>query len=129
MRAHCLVVQLTVLYYNCVLWYKVTFLWIPVLQSHSVYPSVRIVVPYSMYTLRLLRTLPPVPIYCQAQPQYQLSWAELALLLISPAARPPHILRRHLHISCATTFRTSSEIAGNQLNLLCNICRSTPEQL
>ena len=67
--------------------------------------------------------------YCQAQPQSQLSWAELALLLISPAARPPHILRRHLHISCATTIQTSSEIAGNQLNLLCKICRSTPEHL
>ena len=26
---------------------------------------------------------------CQAQPQSQLSWAELALILIPPAARPP----------------------------------------
>ena len=35
--------------------------------------------------------------YCQAQPQFQLSRAELALFLIPPAARPPG--------------RTSSEIA------------------
>ena len=82
----------------------------------------------------ILHLTPPVYFifvspYCQAQPQSQLSWAELALLLISPAARPPHILRRHLHISCATTIQTSSEIAGNQLNLLCKICRSTPEHL
>ena len=53
--------------------------------------------------------------YCQAKPQSQLSWAELALLLISPAAHPPG--------------RTSSELAGNQLNLLCNICRSTQVHL
>ena len=28
-------------------------------------------------------------LYCQAQPQSQLSWTELALVLISPAARLP----------------------------------------
>jgi hypothetical protein len=32
--------------------------------------------------------LGPKDIYCQAQPQFQLSWAELALFLIPPAARP-----------------------------------------
>ena len=26
--------------------------------------------------------------YCQAQPQFKVSWAELALFLIPPAARP-----------------------------------------
>ena len=32
--------------------------------------------------------------YCQAQPQPQFNWAEFALVLISPAARPP--ARPHL---------------------------------
>ena len=54
--------------------------------------------------------------YCQAQPQSQLSWAELALILFPPApGRPP--------------VRTSSEIAGNERNLLSSICRSTLVEL
>ena len=48
--------------------------------------------------------------YCQAQPQFQLSWAELALVLIYPAARPP--------------VRNSSEIAGIEQNLLSKSCKS-----
>jgi hypothetical protein len=62
-------------------------------------------------------------------PSSSSSWAELALFLISPttypALPPPHILRNHHHISCAATTRASSEIAGNDQNLLTNICRST----
>ena len=50
--------------------------------------------------------------YCQAQPQPQFNWAELALVSINPAARLP-------------SARTSREIAGIQHNLLSNICRST----
>ena len=47
----------------------------------------------------------------------QLSWAELALILFPPApARPPG----------RPPGRTSSEIIGNQQNLLSNNCRSTP---
>ena len=49
--------------------------------------------------------------YCQGQPQPQFNWAELALFLINPAVQ------------------TSSEIAGNQHGLLCNICRSTPKHI
>ena len=48
----------------------------------------------------------------------QLSWAELALILFPPA-RPP----------TRPPTRTSSEIAGNQQNLLSNICRSTLVEL
>ena len=57
--------------------------------------------------------------YCQAQPQFQLSWAELALFLIPPAARP----------AGHPPGRSSSELAGNQHNLLCNIGRSTQVEL
>jgi hypothetical protein len=32
--------------------------------------------------------IPDLKEYCQAQPQFQLSWAELVLVLIPPAARP-----------------------------------------
>jgi hypothetical protein len=56
----------------------------------------------------LLKTL-----YCQAQPQFQLSWAELALVLISPAARP------------SAAVRNSSETAGKEQNLLPKSCRNT----
>jgi hypothetical protein len=51
--------------------------------------------------------------FCQAQPKPQLSWAELALFssYTSPPARP--------------ASQNSSEIAGNQPNMLFNICRST----
>ena len=49
--------------------------------------------------------------YCQAQPQSQLSWAELALVFISPAAHPPVL--------------NSSEIAGKEKNLFLNSCRCT----
>jgi hypothetical protein len=38
--------------------------------------------------------------------------------LIFPAACPPHILLCHLHISYATTIRTSSEIAGHFLTFV-----------
>ena len=52
-----------------------------------------------------------------AQAPAQLSWAELALILFPPApARPPG----------RPPVRTSSEINGNQLNLISNNCRSTP---
>ena len=44
--------------------------------------------------------------YCQAQPQFQLSWAELALFSIPPAAR------------------ISSKLAGNQFIFHCNNGRS-----
>ena len=53
-------------------------------------------------------------IYCQAQPQSQLNWAELALVLIPPAAWPP------------------PELVANkqdQLNLLCSNCRYDPVEL
>ena len=45
----------------------------------------------------------------QAEPKPQLSWAVLALVLITPVAQ------------------TSSEIEGYQLIFLCNICRSNPK--
>ena len=66
---------------------------------------------------------------CQAQPQFQLSKAELALLLIYPAAR--HIASATDHISSTThpPVRTSSDLAGNHLNLLCNIGRPTAVHL
>jgi hypothetical protein len=44
-----------------------------------------------------------------AQAPVQLYWAELVLILKYPASA-----------------RTSSEIAGNQQNMLCNICRTSP---
>ena len=53
--------------------------------------------------------------YCQTQPKTQLSWAESTLMLINPATRPP--------------VRTISEKAGNEQNLLFNICRSTLAEL
>ena len=76
-------------------------------------------------------------LYCQAQPQFQLQLGWVSFILdfphhIScattttyPAQPTPHILRNHHHISCATTTRASSEIAGNEQNLLTNICRPT----
>jgi hypothetical protein len=67
--------------------------------------------------------------FAKLSPSSSSSWAELALLLISlttnPALKPPHILRNHHHISCATTTQASSEIAGNDQNFLTNICWST----
>ena len=52
-----------------------------------------------------------------AQAPAQLSWAELVLILFPPApARPPGW----------PPGRTSSEIIGNQQNLLSNNCSSTP---
>ena len=49
-------------------------------------------------------------LYCQAQPQSQLSWAELALVLIPPAARPstqpPGLVVNKQEIS-STCFVTS----------------------
>jgi hypothetical protein len=54
-------------------------------------------------------------LFCQAQPQFQLSWAELALVSISPVARP----------SARPPVRNSSEIAGKEQNLLPKSCRST----
>ena len=47
-----------------------------------------------------------------AQVQAKLGWVSLIIDFSSP-----HILRHHLHISCATTIRNSSEIAGNQRHL------------
>ena len=52
-----------------------------------------------------------------AQAPAQLSWAELALILFPPAPARPH---------GRPPVRTSSEIMGNQLNLISNNCRSTP---
>jgi hypothetical protein len=62
-------------------------------------------------------TGPPVSItslfyeeYCQAQPQNQLSWAELALLLISPAAHPSArpaglvVKKQEISSTCFVTF-------------------------
>ena len=46
-------------------------------------------------------------------PSSSSSWAELVLFSIYTPTHPP-------------PARNSSEIAGNQVNLLCNICRSTP---
>jgi hypothetical protein len=67
--------------------------------------------------------------FAKLSPSSSSSWAEIALFLIYPttftAPPPPHILRNHHHISCATTTRASSEIDGNDQNLLTNICRST----
>jgi hypothetical protein len=48
--------------------------------------------------------------FCHAQAQFQLSWADLALFLIHPAARPDILQSR-------------PELAGNQINLIRNIGR------
>ena len=53
--------------------------------------------------------------FWQAQPRPQLSWVELALVLIKLAACP--------------AARTSSEIAGNMQNLLFDIFRPATEEL
>ena len=57
--------------------------------------------------------------FCQAQPQFQLSWAELALVLIPPAARPSAPL------ASRPAVRNSSEIAGIEQNLLFKSCMPT----
>ena len=56
--------------------------------------------------------------YCQAQPQFQLQLGWVSCIIDFPH-----------QISCATTTRASSEIAGNEQNLLINICRSTLVEL
>ena len=45
-------------------------------------------------------------VIAKLSPSQSLRWAELALILISPT-------------------RESSDLAGNQQNMLCNICRSS----
>ena len=72
----------------------------------------------------------------QAQPQFQLQLGWVSFIVDFPhhisCATTTTILRtaqcavrNHHHISCATTTRASSEIAGNDQNLLTIICWST----
>ena len=51
-------------------------------------------------------------VIAKLSPSSSSSWAELVVILISPTHHP--------------TTRESSEIAGNQPNMLCNICRTSP---
>ena len=67
--------------------------------------------------------------YCQAQPKPQLIWAELALLLINPAACPPAYLpaqpsghpatRSPDQPPTQTAGQTPIEITRNKQNLIC----------
>ena len=72
----------------------------------------------------------------QAQPQFQLQLGWVSFIVDFPhhisCATTTTILRtaqcavrNHHHISCATATRASSEIAGNDQNLLTIICWST----
>ena len=97
------------------------------LPSFLIYVSLKRLIIYGtsivMFMLNTCSTMLP----SSAQALAKLGWVSLSF--DSSSTRPPHILRHHHHISCAATIQTSSEIAENWLNLLCNICRYTPLEL